>query len=252
MVLGISAQPEEVETQAERLRRLWRLGLDAISNMTELLESQGIKVVLIGGEIWFDGLLATVHENRPVIVIGKEWPGERQRMTLAHELGHLILRPTGDRREQEIKAKRFGGAFLVPAEAARVELGSHRKTLDWGDLFTLKRKHGVGMRAWLIRAKDLEIIKENRYVSLLKYYNKRGWNRGEPFPLRQEEPTRFMWLPYQALAEAFIREAKAAELDGLPLRAFLKTMAEGGPTLPTILVEEWLPGGHKGIRARFS
>ena len=222
------AHPKKAETQAEDLRRLWRLGLDPIPNMTELLESRGIKVILISGEKGFDGLFTTVQDNHPVIVVGKEWPGERQRMTLAHELGHLVLSPTGPRKEQEDLAKRFGGAFLIPAETARAELGQRRRTLGWGELFTLKRKYGASVKAWLMRAKDLEIIDENRYVSLLKYYNKQGWNRGEPYPLPQEEPTRFRRLLYQALAEGFLKETKAAELDGQPLRAFIKVMAEEG------------------------
>ena len=127
--------------------------------------------------------------------------------------------------------KRFAGAFLVPAETVRAELSQRRRTLDWGELFTLKRRYGISVKAWLVRAKDLEIIDENRYVSLLKDYNRRRWNAGEPYPLPEEKPTRFRRLLYQGLAEGFLTDTKAAELDGRPLQVFLKAMAQEGATL---------------------
>jgi|WetSurMetagenome_2_1015567.scaffolds.fasta_scaffold27416_4 Zn-dependent peptidase ImmA (M78 family)/DNA-binding XRE family transcriptional regulator len=223
--------PEDVEERAEELRHRWHLGLDPIPNMTELLEDRGVKVIFIDGEEGFDGLFTVVQGKYPVIVAGKGWAGERQRMTLAHELGHLVLLPEGSPREQEAVVKRFAGAFLIPAATARAELGERRTSLDWGELFTLKRKYGASVKAWLMRARDLEIIEPTRFVSLLKFYNMRGWNRGEPNALPQEEPTRFRRLLYQGLAEGFLTEGKAAELDGHPLRMFLQTMATEGVAL---------------------
>ncbi len=38
----------------------------------------------------FDGLAARVS-GMPIVVVGRHWPGDRQRFTLAHELGHLML-----------------------------------------------------------------------------------------------------------------------------------------------------------------
>jgi len=222
---------EKAEALAETLREAWQLGLDPIPNMTELLESQGIKVIFISGEKGFDGLSTTAQGNRPIIVVGKEWPGEKQRITLAHELGHVILPQAGTVRRQKGLAKRFASAFVVPAKTARAELGQRRKTLDWGELFVLKRRFGVSVKAWLVRAKDLEIIDENRYGSLLKDYNRRRWNKGEPCPLPEEKPTRFRRLLYQGLAEGFLAETKAAELDGRPLQVFLRVRAKEGATL---------------------
>ena len=217
--------PKDVEARAEELRRRWNLGWDSIPNMTELLEEHGVKVIFIEGEVGFDGLFTNVQGKIPVIVVGKEWPGERQRMTLAHELGHLVLLLDGPTKVQEAAVKHLAGAFLIPAVTARAELGERRTSLNWGELFTLKRKYGVSAKAWLMRAKDLGIIEAGKFVSLLKYYNMRGWNRGEPNPLVQEEPTRFRRLLYQGLEEGFLTETKAAELDGQPLRTFLHMMA---------------------------
>ncbi len=222
------ATPEQAENRATELRRKWELGLNPIPVMTELLEDRGIKVILIESEDGFDGLFAMAGQHHPIVVIGKGWDGDRQRMTLAHELGHLVLEPEGEPKKQERLIMRFAGAFLVPQETALKELGEHRRTLTWPELIPLKRIYGMSIKAWILRARDLGIISESRYVSLLKFYNKKGWGRGEPEQLPSEEPTRFKRLLYQALAEGLLTESKAAELDGRPLRAFLQKMATEG------------------------
>ena len=74
----------------------------------------------------FDGMAATV-DGIPVVVVGRGWPGDRQRFTLAHELGHLVLhgRLASDV-DEEAAANRFAGAFLAPADEVRKELGEKR------------------------------------------------------------------------------------------------------------------------------
>ena len=61
----------------------------------------------------FDGLQATVAD-KPVIVVSKGWPGDRQRFTLAHELGHLLLHGRlTDGLDEERACHRFASAFLL-------------------------------------------------------------------------------------------------------------------------------------------
>ena len=73
----------------------------------------------------------------------KDW-GERQR--LAHELGHLVLdvAPKGD---DEKAARRLAGAFLMPSETLRAEIGRRRKSVVLGEFFDLKRIFGVSAQA---------------------------------------------------------------------------------------------------------
>lgn len=215
---------KDIEAKAEALRQCWDLGLDPIPNMTELLEERGVKVIFIEGEVGFDGLMTKIQDGTPIIVVGKEWTGDRQRMTLAHELGHLVLSLL-EGHDDEKAAMRFAGAFLAPQETVRKELGPTRTHLDWGELITLKQKYGMSVGAWLVRARDLEIISPGRFRQLFILYKKKGWHRAEPAPMDHERPTRFHRLLYQGLAEGFLTEAKAAELDGKPLRTFLQMMA---------------------------
>lgn len=150
---------DQVEEVALELRKAWNLGLDPIENLTQLLEDQGIKIGFVSGFEHFDAC-TFIADNIPVIVTKANLPGDRQRFNLGHELGHLIL-DVKEGLNSETTCHRFVGAFLVPQQAARFELGSRRTTLDMNELYLLKQKYGLSMQAWIFRAKDLEIISEN-------------------------------------------------------------------------------------------
>ncbi len=222
--------PQEVQTlaQAEQaaaaLREAWRLGSDPIDNLTELLEAKGIKVGLIAADDDFDACAFLYDGKAPVIAVNRNRPGDRQRFDLAHELGHIMLRAT-DRLDEEQAVHRFAGAFLVPAEAAYLELGRVRTRLDLLELAMLKKKYGMSMGAWIYRARDLGILNEHAASVLWRQLSARGWRRQEPNPLPPEEPGRMHRLVRRLLAEQVISEARAAELMGLSLGAYLKQRA---------------------------
>jgi Zn-dependent peptidase ImmA (M78 family)/DNA-binding XRE family transcriptional regulator len=223
----------QIEILARQLRDSWNLGVDPIPVLTDMLEERGIKVFqsqAINNR--FDGMAATV-DGIPVVVVGRGWPGDRQRFTLAHELGHLVLNGRlADGIEEEAAANRFAGAFLAPANEVLKELGEKRSWLEPGELAVLKKTYGLSMQGWMHRAKDLGILPDNHYIAMRKYFNSRGWNKTEPgeqYP--QEEPQLFDQLVYRALGQELISESKAAELLRMPLIAFQKkrNMASAGP-----------------------
>lgn len=213
---------DEVEDVAAELRNAWNLGMDPIPMVTDLLEERGVKVFqsrAVPGD--FDGMAATV-DHIPVIVVSSKAPGDRQRFTMAHELGHLVL---GGRLAQGIDdedaSNRFAGAFLAPASEVQKELGEHRTWLEPQELAVLKKAYGLSMQAWMHRAKDLGILSEARYVEMRKFFSAHGWNKtepGEPYP--PERPQLFEQLVFRALAQDLISESKAAELLRLSLSEF--------------------------------
>jgi len=210
------ASPDDIEAAALDLRNRWNLGCDPIDNFVQLLEDRGIKVGLIAGFDHFDAC-TFIANNDPVIVIKDELPGDRQRFNLGHELGHLILSIEGDM-DSEKAANRFVGAFLVPAEMARFELGSNRTDLNINELYLLKHKYGLSMQAWIYRAKDLSIISESTATRLFQKFRINSWHRLEPgksYP--SETPIRMERLIYRALAEDLISRSRAQELLGKPL-----------------------------------
>jgi Zn-dependent peptidase ImmA (M78 family)/DNA-binding XRE family transcriptional regulator len=214
---------DQLETVAETVRDAWTLGLDPIPDLTELLEERGIRVFQSDAlhDATFDGLAAQV-DGMPVIVVGRGWPGDRQRFTLAHELGHLLLQERLDGNlDEERAANRFAGAFLVPQAQVFAQLGPKRTWLEPQELCVLKTAYGLSMQGWIHRAKDLGILAESRYNQVMQFFRTRGWHRNEPCEdLPREEPRLFQRLVFHALAEDLISESKAAELLRLPLGKF--------------------------------
>lgn len=223
---GSIAGYDDVEMAADAMRRAWRLGDDPIPDLIDTLESNGILVVQTDaeGDGQFNGLSAMAGEGlaRPVIVVHADWPGDRQRFTLGHELGHLVLagRLSADL-DVEKACNRFAGALLVPAVAMRQALGAHRRMLEPKELQLLKAEYGLSMQGCLFRALQAGIITATPQQELFRAFTRNGWRTREPGPDYPAERTvRFRQLVYHALAEDFIGESKAAELLNMPVSRF--------------------------------
>ena len=213
---------DDIEEIANKVRHAWDLGLNPIPELVDVLESIGIRVFEIeeGADSKFDGLAATVNGYR-IIVISKAWSGDRQRFTMAHELGHLILEgKLSNDIDEERASDRFAGAFLLPNSALQSELGEHRTRLELRELLLLKQEFGISMAGILYRARNLGIIRESYHKSLIIEFSKRGWRKNEPERYPAEEPHHFQQLIFHALAEDYISESKAAELMNMSQAAF--------------------------------
>ena len=223
--------PAEAEHAARGLRAHWGLGLDPIPNLVDLLEERGIKVLAMSLTN-IDGLAARVRRERTsvasVVVVNRDDWGERQRFTLAHELGHMAIE-TAPKIDDEKAAHRFASAFLMPAETLRAEIGKRRKSMGWGELFDLKRIFGVSVQALTYRCKDLGIFGAPLVRRLFDEFTRRGWRSPpyrEPGAMPGERPMRFERLCFRALAEDAISEAKAAELLGHSVHELNRRMDE--------------------------
>lgn len=221
----------EAEQAALGMRAHWGLGLDPIPNVVDLLEERGIKVLAMSLSN-IDGLTARVRrEDRgvvSVVVVNRDDWGERQRFTLAHELGHMTLDPA-TKVDEEKAAHRFASAFLMPAETVRAEIGKHRTSVVWRELFDLKRIFGVSVQALTYRCKDLGIFGAPLVRQLFNEFTRLGWRNPpykEPGAMLGERPTRFERLCFRALSEGAISEAKAAELLGHSVHELNRRMDE--------------------------
>lgn len=212
---------EQAEVLADKVREKWQLGRDPIPNMTELLEHHGIKVLLLPLPDGVHGLTCVVprpgHRDVPCIVVNRNDTLERRRLTLAHELYH-VLTDSGSSADPEKAATRFAGAFLMPADQLRQEAGNLRHALAYEELIRLKRVYRVAAAAMLVRFEQVGIISHSVMVHAFQTVA-RGWRRQEPMPLEEieqrgetEVPERFERLCYWALSEKLISLAKAAEL----------------------------------------
>ncbi len=215
---------DDVEKAAIDFRHAWQLGLDPIQNLTAIFEEHGIRVGALDAGPHFDALTLWANGTIPVIVTRANMPGDRQRLSMAHELGHILLRPTCN---EEKMMQCFAGAVLVPAPVARMELGAARRKLDPIELHMLKHKYGMSMLAWVVRARQLGIIHESAAKDMFINFNKRGWRDKEPgdaFPVEQAE--RMSRQVMQLLAEEVISESRAKELLGSSLEDFRKTFSK--------------------------
>lgn len=218
---------EEVETAANDLRKRWRLGVDAIPNLCEFLEEKGIKVCALPLPDAVSGVQATIKgvddAEILVIVVNSKHQGERQRFTAAHELGHMYL----DVRHQdqlEQFCQRFAGAFLIPGDVLKREVGPHRQSVGIRELFHLKQLFGVSAQAIAYRCLDLGIINKNLFSAVFRAFNANGWRLREPNEIPREAPRRFERLCLRALAENVISEAKASALLQKSIREVVESL----------------------------
>jgi len=217
---------DEAEEMADKLREFWKLGLDPISNMTELLEEKGIKVLVIDLPEKVSGLTCLVCRGEdkapvPVIVVNISFPLERRRFTLAHELAHRLIDESSPV-DHEKASDRFAGAFLVNMKHLKREIGEHRHSISYPELIQLKRMYRVSAASMLMRFKQAEILSESAVAYAFQTFAK-SWRRQEPRPLEEkknqgkfESPKRFQRLCYWALAEKLISPSKASEFLQIP------------------------------------
>lgn len=220
---------DQLEDIANKVRDAWKLGCNPITDLTDTLETLGLLVVVVDEENpGFSGLTAWAKtsdgRSYPVVAVSSRWPGDRQRFTLAHELGHLLLAGRIDAELDEEKVcDHFAGAFLAPKTAVLQLLGPSRRGLEWQELYALKREFGLSMAGWLQRAKQCGVITADTHVAMSKRFSAKGWRKGEPGePVPREQPRLFEQLVYRALGEEYVSESKAAELLGIPMMQFHK------------------------------
>ncbi|MDF1836056.1 MAG: XRE family transcriptional regulator [Alteraurantiacibacter sp. bin_em_oilr2.035] len=215
----------DAEDAARSVREDWGLGNDPIPQLAELLEERGIKILSLDLDD-IDGLAAKVRRRdrdaTRVIAIKRSTWSERKRFNLAHELGHMVIAPLGGV-DEEKAAHRFAGAFLIPADVLRAEMGAKRSSITIGELVELKKRFGVSIQALTYRCKDLGIINGATFGRIFKIFAERGWRTPpfeEPATMHPdlEEPKRFERLCYRALSEGVIGDARAAELLGISVR----------------------------------
>ena len=217
----------EAEKAAEKLRRAWDLGEDPIPNLCALLEEKGIKVCALPLPESVSGVQAEVRSaderHLPVIVVNSRHPGERQRFTMAHELGHIYLRvATG--LDAEKGCHRFASAFLVPRDMLLREVGQHRSNISVRELFQLKQRFGVSAQAIAYRCKDVGIFGPSLFSQVFRVFNAKKWRLHEPLEMSAESPQRFERLCIRALAEGLISESKASELLGKTVRELAESL----------------------------
>ena len=179
---------EDIETAARRTRRHWNLGDGPISNVTLLVEKNGVVVAAIPMNARSLDAFSTWDpvDQRPYIVLGTDTPSPfRTRFNVCHELGHLILhrdvtpQQFSDQLQFkliEAQADRFAAAFLTPASTFSTDIVDPSLEL----FRVLKPRWRTSIKMMVHRAQELNIIDREEARRFYINYNRRGWNRKEP------------------------------------------------------------------------
>ncbi|MCK8114799.1 helix-turn-helix domain-containing protein [Anaerosoma tenue] len=213
--LEIRDDVREVEHAAEELRHAWNLGGAPIASVVDTLESKGVHLIDVDTERKFDGLtvIATDETGKRVacgIAARLEVSQARQRMSHAHELGHLAVRVT-ESVDEEATARRFAGAFLYPADAVQTEFGARRSRVTVDELLAAKKRWGMSVQGVLRRLRDLQVIDETSYKWWCMFVNRAGWRTEEPGEEPREHSTWVETHAHRAAAEGLIAREALAE-----------------------------------------
>lgn len=176
--------PEEI---ARKVRAYWMLPIGPVHDIIAVIEAAGGIVLrrdLGSPRITAISIRPPIPGARPTFLLNEGFSADRDRFTLAHEIGHLIMHEL-PRETAEREADRFASEFLMPASEIRPQLVN----IDLAKAATLKRYWKTSMASIIRRARDLNVITEQRYKSLVVQMSQRGFTRSEPVDIPREKET---------------------------------------------------------------
>lgn len=186
-----------------------------IVDLIQILENLGIVIIQIKNTDNrfkdFDGLSEIVTNIPTIILPDNMKDGARQRFTIAHELGHLILNIKDKKVDEEKLCNRFASALLMPNEAVKNEFGKSRGNISFFELTAFKKEYKVSYAAIIYRLKDLNIISEYLYKRLSIIISK-NIGKNDPNPIQPETSYQFEKMVYKLEADKVITLNKACEL----------------------------------------
>lgn len=186
--LDIDAFGGDPEHIAELVRRAWLVPSGPLPNLVNWVERAGCIVIHCDfSDLAVDGVTIQYMGLPACIFLNKAQPADRQRFSLAHELGHIIMHrmPSPN---MEAEANAFAAALLMPARDVRGDLAGK---LTIQRLAVLKPIWRVSMNALLYRAKTIGAITDNQSSYLWRQLSSLGYRTSEPpeLDLPLEQPT---------------------------------------------------------------
>ncbi|WP_243404626.1 ImmA/IrrE family metallo-endopeptidase [Williamsia muralis] len=214
---GDANDEHEIDDFAASVRDAADVTTPHVPNVTRAAERLGCIVLPMDNELGKHMGMSMFVDGTPVIRVARpsaHIPGDRQRFTIAHELGHLTMHQATappDSAESaktvERQAHRFAGAFLLPADCFLDDLDEVGGRVTLATLSRLKERWGVAIKAMVVRLQQLHRIDSDHARSLYKQISARGWNKSEPMEVKHE---RALWLS-QALSRRFADESPVAQ-----------------------------------------
>jgi Zn-dependent peptidase ImmA (M78 family)/transcriptional regulator with XRE-family HTH domain len=227
---------EQGERLAEHERRRLGLGQAPVRSMVDLLEGEGIKVLMLDFPVdsQTSGGYFFSEDLGPCVVINGLEPPSRRRFTEGHEYCHFLVDREAvegeicahERRSEhfEMRANAFAAAFLMPAQGiadALAEDRFQRGQLGPEDVVHLMYRFGVSFQAILWRLLNLRWISSAQRARLAETsptaLSKQLGYQHEPGEV-EPRPDRERRLSLEAWRAGMLTAKEVAELLGIPAR----------------------------------
>jgi Zn-dependent peptidase ImmA (M78 family)/DNA-binding XRE family transcriptional regulator len=181
--------PDEFGTAADiaqAVRAKWNVPPGPVKNVVQMIEDAGgIVVPCDFGTPLIDAVSRYVPGLPRVFFVDANISGDRMRLTLAHELGHVVMHQL-PHPDMETHAYQFGAEFLMPGKEIRPQLDH----VNIPKLASLKPFWKVSMGALLMRARDVGRVSPRMERYLWSQMSRAGYKAREPAELDipREEP----------------------------------------------------------------
>lgn len=172
---------------ARAVRSAWHLPPGPVINLVQAVEAAGGVVIRCDfGTRLVDAVSRWVPGLPPMFFTNVDLPADRERLTLAHEIGHIVMHrapsPT-----MEDEAFDFAAELLTP----EAEIAPYLEQPTLPRLAALKPMWKVSIAALITRAARLDLIPERHARYLWMQMGRAGYREREPAELDfpREEPT---------------------------------------------------------------
>lgn len=217
----------DVEQVARAVRAAWQLPAGPVRNLAHAIESAGGVIIPHDfGTRLIDAASQWLPHLPPVFFVNTQFPADRIRLSLAHELGHLIMHRTIGP-DAEFEAGHFAAEFLMPAKDIRHEL----RDVTLPMLARLKPYWRVSMAALARRAHELDAITDRQYRRLMMRMSQLGYRKSEPVEIEPESPHVFRQMIQLHVAELDYSLADLARFLGETRMQVLYPMYKGPLTV---------------------
>ena len=220
-VSRLPSNADEVERVAGDMRSILRIGPEELQPPVHAALDASVRLIPFSGHATapnlLDGCVVKSDRGDKAIAFNTCAPVDRQRFTLARELGHLIM---GDELDGALVDK-FAAAFLMPGELVANEFKSRNgnghdvESAPMGTWLALKRKFGCSIAALNVRCYDLGLIDLQGYTRNRIRLSYLGWRKHEPNGgLEEPQYRRYADLCFDGWRRGLITRSKLSELLG--------------------------------------
>ncbi|MDN3582849.1 XRE family transcriptional regulator [Mucilaginibacter flavus] len=172
---------------AQEIRKNWKMPRGRVENLVTIVENKGAIIIPLSLND-MDGFSMYTINGIPLIFINKDIPPDRTRLTIAHELGHVIMHlscTVDSNRDKEAEAFEFAAELLMPEADIKPQL----VRLNLVSLANLKKYWKTSMQSLIRRAKTLGLLTDNQSKYLWMQMGSEGYRTKEPAFFSHEQPS---------------------------------------------------------------